>query len=92
MNHFPIVYVAVSCYKILVKPITIVFAVQWIYIGGSINSLDDILNKRKKPIYENLFQMAKYATTGALIGVTFPISIPITIINGFYQQSQKNNS
>ena len=88
MNHFPIVYVAVSCYKNLVKPITIVCAVQWIYIGGAINSLDDMLNRRKKPIYANLFQMAKYATTGALIGVTFPISIPITIINSFYQQNK----
>ena len=85
MNHFPIFYVAFSCYKSVVRPITIVCAVQWIYVGGAINSIDDLSKGRKKPIYTNLFQMVKYATIGTMIGVTFPISIPITVITSLYQ-------
>ena len=74
MNRF--LFVAAMFYKDLVKPITICAAVQSIYMGGILNSIEDRRNGKKKPIYLNLFQMAKYATLGTVVGVMFPISFP----------------
>jgi len=59
---------------------TICAAVQSIYLGGIINSIEDRRNRKKKPIYVNLLQMAKYATMGTLVGVTFPISFPTMLM------------
>jgi hypothetical protein len=55
-------------------------------MGGQINAMDDIFNGHNKPIYVNLFQMAKYATAGALFGFAFPITTPITFVYIFYNQ------
>jgi len=73
-------FVAAMFYKDLVKPIAICTAVQSIYMGGIINSMEDMRNLKKKPIYVNLYQMAKYATMGTLVGVTFPISFPTMLM------------
>ncbi len=78
MNRF--LFVAAMFYKDLVQPMTICSAIQSIYLGGFINSMEDQRNRRKKPVYVNLLQMAKYATLGTLIGVTFPISYPTIAI------------
>ena len=67
-------------YKDMVKPITICSAIQSIYLGGLLNSLEDRIKGKKKPIYVNLLQMAKYATIGTLIGVTFPVSMPSMVL------------
>lgn len=75
-----IMFVAAMFYKDLVKPMTICAAVQSIYMGGLLNSIEDRRNMRKKPIYVNLLQMAKYATIGTLVGVTFPISFPTMLM------------
>ncbi len=75
-----IMFVAAMFYKDLVKPLTICAAVQSIYMGGIINSMEDRLNRKKKPLYVNLLQMAKYATMGTLVGVTFPISFPTMLM------------
>ncbi len=63
-------------YKDLVKPMTICAAVQSIYMGGILNSMEDRRNHKKKPIYVNLIQMAKYATIGTVVGIMWPISFP----------------
>ena len=81
MNRF--LFVAGMFYKDLVKPMTVCAAVQSIYLGGFINSMEDMRNRKKKPIYVNLLQMAKYATIGTIIGVTFPVSYPTMIIYAF---------
>lgn len=73
-------FVAAMFYKDLVKPMTICAAVQSIYLGGILNSMEDRRNGKKKPIYVNLLQMAKYATMGTVIGVTFPISFPTLLM------------
>ncbi len=75
-----IMFIAAMFYKDLVKPMTICAAVQSIYMGGILNSIEDMRNGRKKPIYVNLLQMAKYATMGTLVGVTFPISFPTMLM------------
>jgi hypothetical protein len=75
-----VLFVAGMFYKDLVKPMTICAAVQSIYLGGVLNSIDDRRNGKKKPIYVNLLQMAKYATMGTLVGVTFPISFPTMLM------------
>ena len=71
-----IMFVAAMFYKDLVKPMTICAAVQSIYIGGILNSMEDRRNGKKKPVYVNLLQMAKYATMGTLVGIMWPISFP----------------
>jgi hypothetical protein len=75
-----VLFVAAMFYKDLVKPMTICAAVQSIYLGGILNSIEDRRNGKKKPIYVNLLQMAKYATMGTVIGVTFPISFPTMLM------------
>jgi len=67
-------------YKDLLKPITICAAVQSIYLGGLLNSMEDRHNGKKKPVYVNLLQMAKYATIGTLAGITFPLSFPTMLM------------
>lgn len=77
---------AFSYYNSIVKPITIASAINGVYMGGQINAMDDIFNGHNKPIYVNLFQIAKYATSGALIGFAFPITTPMTFVYIFYNQ------
>ncbi len=77
---------AFSYYSSIVKPIALTSAINGLYIGGQINAIDDIFNGHKKPVYINLFQIAKYATAGALFGFAFPISAPITFVYIFYNQ------
>jgi hypothetical protein len=71
---------ALSYYNSIAKPIAISTAVNGLYFAGQINAMDDIFNRRKKPVYVNIFQMVKYGTFGALIGYTFPITTPIIYI------------
>jgi len=69
--------ILVPYYNNMVKPLCVFSAVQSVYLGGYINSLDDIRHLRKKPVYVNLLQMGKYAAAGAIFGYTFPISVPM---------------
>jgi hypothetical protein len=64
-------------YNNMVKPVYILSTIQSIYLGGYINGLDDLRHLRKKPVYVNVLQICKYATAGAVLGFTFPISVPI---------------
>jgi hypothetical protein len=75
-----LLFIAAMFYKDMVRPITICSAIQSIYLGGLLNSMEDRIKGRKKPVYVNLLQMAKYATIGTLIGVTFPVSFPTIIM------------
>ena len=79
-------YLALSYYISCVRPIVMCSTVNGLYVGGQLNAIDDIINGKKKPIYVNLFQMLKFATAGALIGIAFPITAPATII---YSAMQK---
>jgi|LakMenE18May11ns_1017448.scaffolds.fasta_scaffold9912010_2 hypothetical protein len=75
-NFIPVL----SYYNSIAKPIAISTAVNGLYFAGQINGMDDILNRRKKPIYVNIFHMVKYGTFGGLIGYAFPITTPIIYI------------
>lgn len=79
-------------YKDMVRPVTICSAIQSIYLGGLLNSLEDRIKGCKKPIYVNLLQMAKYATIGTLIGITFPVSVPsIMMLTAITPNPKKRN-
>ena len=69
-----------SYYNMIVRPITMISVVEWIYVAGYTSSIDDILDGNRKPIYVNLFRIAKGAAFGALLGVTFPISTPMLLM------------
>jgi hypothetical protein len=60
--------------------------VNGLYVGGQLSAIDDIVNGQKKPIYVNLFQMVKFATAGAIFGIAFPITAPVTIIYSVMQK------
>jgi hypothetical protein len=75
-NFIPVL----SYYNSIAKPIAISMAVNGLYFAGQINGMDDIFNRRKKPIYVNIFQMVKYGTFVGLIGYAFPITTPIIYI------------
>ncbi len=70
---------AILQYTTIIKPMSAIGAMQWVYASGVINSMEDMASGKKKPVYVNVYQIAKSATVGALIGATFPISIPIMI-------------
>jgi len=90
MNRF--LFIAAMFYKDMVKPITICSAIQSIYLGGLLNSMEDRIKGKKKPIYVNLLQMAKYATIGTLIGVTFPVSMPSIVLLTAITPNPKNHN
>jgi hypothetical protein len=90
MNRF--LFVAAMFYAEMVRLITICSAIQSIYLGGLLNSAEDRIKGRKKPVYVNLLQMAKYATIGTLIGVTFPVSVPsIMLLTAITPSPKKHN-
>ncbi len=65
-------------YKEFAKPFVIITPILCVNVAGYINACDDLKHNRKKPIYKNLFEIGKYATLGAIIGATTPISIPVS--------------
>lgn len=79
--------IASLIYKDTVKPITVSSVANSVYLGGAINSIDDIKNRRKKPIYVNLFEIAKYSTLGVVCGIFFPITIPLIVVNATYNKN-----
>lgn len=66
-----------ALYNKIAKPFVVITPIFFVNLAGCINACDDIKNKRKKPIYVNLFEIGKYATAGAIFGASFPISMPM---------------
>ena len=79
--------IASLIYKDTVNPITVSSVANFVYFGGALNSIDDIKNRRKKPIYVNLLEIAKYSTFGVVCGIFFPITIPLIVVNATYNKN-----
>lgn len=79
-------------YKEIAKPMIVISPILFVHLAGCINAYDDIEHKRKKPIHVNLFEIAKYATVGAIVGATFPISVPIGNCWILYKSRSKSHS
>jgi hypothetical protein len=67
-------------YKDIAKPLFITSVVINVYVEGSINGIDDYYKREKKSFSSNIMNMGKGLVKGAIIGVTFPISVPAILL------------
>ena len=67
-------------YKDIVKPVTLCTSLIHVYFEGSINGFEDSIRNQKKSFGANVLNMARSAVVGALIGVTFPVSVPVSVL------------
>lgn len=67
-------------YKDVAKPLFFFSVVLQIYVEGSVNGIEDYCKKTKKSFATNIMNMGKGAAKGAIIGATFPISVPLWLL------------
>jgi hypothetical protein len=70
-------------YKDIAKPLFITSVILNVYLEGSINGIEDYCKREKKSFSSNIVNMGKGLVKGALIGVTFPVSVPLILL--YYQ-------
>jgi hypothetical protein len=71
-------------YKDIAKPLFLTSVILNVYVEGSVNGIDDYYTREKKSFTSNIMKMGKGMVKGAIIGVTFPISVPLILL--YYQQ------
>ena len=71
-------------YKDIAKPLFIFSVVINVYVEGSVNGIEDYCKRERKSFAANIMNMGKGAVKGAIIGVTFPVSVPFILL--YYQQ------
>ncbi len=78
MNHK--LFVFGLLYKDIAKPLFLTSVILNVYVEGSVNGIDDYYKREKKSFTSNIMNMGKGVVRGAIIGVTFPISVPALLI------------
>jgi len=71
-------------YKDIAKPLFLTSVILNVYVEGSVNGIDDYYKREKKSFTSNIINMGKGVVKGAIIGVTFPVSVPLILL--YYQQ------
>jgi hypothetical protein len=71
-------------YKDIAKPLFLTSIVINVYVEGSVNGIEDYYKREKKSFISNIINMGKGVVKGAIIGVTFPVSVPLILL--YYQQ------
>jgi hypothetical protein len=67
-------------YKDIAKPLFLTSVILNVYVEGSVNGIDDYYKREKKSFVSNIMNMGKGVVRGAIIGVTFPISVPLILL------------
>jgi hypothetical protein len=67
-------------YKDIAKPLFLTSVILNVYVEGSINGIDDYYKREKKSFSTNIMNMGKGVVKGAIIGVTFPVSVPLILL------------
>ena len=67
-------------YKDIAKPLFLTSVIINVYVEGSINGIEDYCKREKKSFASNIMNMGKGLVKGAIIGVTFPISVPLILL------------
>ena len=73
MDKHKILALAAYVYQDLVKPVTIYNVTANVYLEGQWNSVSG----RTMPPHKHVWCIVKKATLGFIIGVTFPIGMPL---------------
>ncbi len=67
-------------YKDIAKPLFLTSVILNVYVEGSVNGIDDYFKQEKKSFTSNIINMGKGVVKGTIIGVTFPISVPLILL------------
>ena len=67
-------------YKDIAKPLFVTSLILNVYLEGSINGIEDYCKQEKKSLASNIMNMGKGVVKGAIIGVTFPVSVPLILL------------
>lgn len=74
------VFVFGLIYKDIAKPLFVFSVILNVYVEGSVNGIEDYCKREKKSFASNIMNMGKGVVKGAIIGVTFPISVPLILL------------
>ncbi len=91
MNRHKLLSLAFTCYKDLVKPATIYCMTLELYYGGYSNAVQDGLFGKKSVDY-HILSIIKNSAVGFLVGVTFPVAVPIKSAFMLYDIYENNKS